>query len=278
MNYITYADKEASLELNSVYIMTAGDANEIKLVVNSVVDWLKREGATVRKMFRYVKVEVPELDGAADLTLEASADRGFSRDVSRLTLSESPEKFMAFSDGRFRRISRLFREGDSGMTVLADISDMIGEERAYCRYQFTGHRMRAFVLGANDCQPWRTEEPAPIILIGDSELSGQLDTIRDCGKEEAIIASNRMTETGPVSAQDCHVFLKYSRIPANVLQFCEGRPGFTTVGPTLIDATGAATVSVLPKGPGESRRVAHGGPLRRHCGRGEDGVRQAESS
>jgi len=248
MNYITYADKEKTLELNSIYIINADDANEIKLVVNNIVDWWRENGSSVENMFRYVKINIPStVDSYKDLTFEASDRRDFTHDVRRLKLSESNDKFSIFENGRYASIPYLIGQEHRGKSVIVDVTSIISDERVFCRFKLGNDTYRTFVLGMNDYSNRKMEVPIPVVLV-DEEIEEKLESLKSCGKNDAAMVYNRRREH-KTSSENLELrmkaYLKYDRVPGNVIEYAENNPEIKVLNETLVDVTDSASFSIL---------------------------------
>lgn len=248
MNYISYIDKENSLELDSIYIVNADNANEIKLVVNNIIDWLKAESLTISSVFKYAKLNVPELDSEQtyDLIVEISSDGKFENAdmVHRLSLQETPRKFKMFKNGVFSNINSRLTSDDFGKSISVDIADFVSDDYTYCRYYFQDLDSRViekhtFALGMNDYQKPIEDIPVPVILI-DDEVTSRLNLLKSCTKTEALGMYNTLAEFDEI--QTYHSYLKFRTVPSNIIQYCNAN-NIPILSDSLIDVTSASSFS-----------------------------------
>lgn len=257
LNYISYEKKMKSLDLkSSIYIINADDANEIKLVVNNIIDWLKREGTSVNNIYKYVKINVPKLNEGKsyDLIFQVSETKTFDK-CDNLIYSENSEKFKIFKDNKFSNCTHLFDSTDADKQILVDISELISDTKIYCRYYFKDNRFetpkKTFVLGNNDFQKLIEESPIPVILIGE-EQNELLDNLKNCSKKDAEKIYNKLKEYNnideTINKKTYKTYLKYERIPNNISGYClENQIEIKIINDTLIDTTNITNLSYAQK-------------------------------
>lgn len=251
LDYISYEDKMKSLDLNSIYIINADDANEIKLVVNNIIDWLKREGTSVNNIYKYVKINVPKLNegNSYDLIFQVSETKTFN-ECDNLIYSENPEKFKIFKNNKFSNCLHLFDSTDADKQILVDISELISDTKTYCRYYFKDNQFetpkKTFVLGSNDFQKLIEESPVPVILIG-SEQNELLDNLKSCSKKDAEKIYNKLKEYNDIDeTNDKKTYLKYEKIPNNIKEYCLENH-IEIINDSLIDVTNITNLSYAQK-------------------------------
>ena len=243
MKKITFENKESLLGLSSRFIVSAEDANEIKTVVNNLVDSYISLQPTMDNMFKYLKINVPTLSTYYDLIIETSPSENFS-ECSSIILSDHPENFMIFESNKFKNIptSSVITPKYEGKIIAADISSIVSDENTYCRYYFKNYIdteeapiYHTFVLGVNDLIKTYTEEepPVPVILINDEHV----EQLKTCSKNEVTNFYNKIAEVSAIVSQSA--YLKYYSIPLDVQKYCEEHGILIVSGSnnSLIDVT-----------------------------------------
>ena len=166
---IKFEDKVPTLPIESEYIITAANINEIKDVVNRLVLKANGQKATFSDLFKFVQIVVPESLTANknyNLLLDFSSTSGFEANtLSSISLSSDSEKFKIFKNNEWESLSNSYvNSNDSGKDLIIDIADnLLPENPTFIRYKFTTSgettEYRSFAVGTNDFQTYLQDIP-----------------------------------------------------------------------------------------------------------------------
>jgi len=172
LKYIEFEDKESTLSIQSEYTITSDEANEIKLVVNNIIDTLRNGILDNKTAYKYLKIVVPESIVFDNITIEVSPNESFSTNNS-INLLQDAESFKIFSNGKYKNVVNLNDVVDS---VVIQLDDLIYQNSDnFGRYWFSknGSRIgeiKTFNLLVNDIQKIREIGLTPLILVNNDEL------------------------------------------------------------------------------------------------------------
>ena len=161
---ITFEDKIDSWALSAQrdFMLTAGDINEIKRVVNSISDEI--QGADnfsgIYRNARFVLPSVIPGDESIDFELQMSSDPLFQDEASTASMKVSDDlsKVEKFENGAWRSVNSLFTSADAGASIKVDIMELLEHRLApyFGRYRFMNEddsfttEWKGFALGAFD--------------------------------------------------------------------------------------------------------------------------------
>ena len=127
MKRITFKEKENSVLTNSLYILNADNINEIKLVINNLIDIFENTDFKFYDVFKFVSISAPQFyeDGEFNLIFEFSTNEtfGFSKTIS---LKNNPELFYIFENGKYVNFKNknTINKNDANKLILIDVSSI----------------------------------------------------------------------------------------------------------------------------------------------------------
>ena len=239
INKISFEDKETSLNLNSVFIVSANDANEIKLVVNNLIDFVNSRAVSIDKAYKYLKFGVPtnlNENESYNIIIESAEDANFSRDIHSISINSISDKFKIFENDVFVDLNRRITKNDAGHAIVADISSILSENRKYYRFHFesmhSSTEYKAFAIGLNDYVDEYDEKPVSIILNRNIESIN----VNDIDKAALLKISQSKLNIGFSDVTAIKAYLKYDRIPNNVRSYLSNNNEISING-NIIDVT-----------------------------------------
>ena len=125
---ITFDDKLSSLMIDSKYVITADNINEIKRVVNSLVDALDYL-QNIKNMCKYISVTLPETLENTKYKFEIGYLNDNNEKVNSIPLNPGNfNKFLVFKDNQFKKPSSdVFTKADESKVILTETSALITE-------------------------------------------------------------------------------------------------------------------------------------------------------
>ena len=134
---ITFQDKQDSwvLNNNSKYVLTAGNVNEIKEVVDNISDTIG--GLNLfSDVYKYARFIIPILNEACEyeLQIEIATNEGFS-DPLTISSVDNANLFYIFDGEDWKSFSSLHKTtltaSDFNKSICADIKELIRAENSY---------------------------------------------------------------------------------------------------------------------------------------------------
>ena len=158
MKRITFKEKENSVLTNSLYILNADNINEIKLVINNLIDIFEKTDFKFYDVFKFVSISAPQFyeDGEFNLIFEFSTNEtfGFSKTIS---LKNNPELFYIFEDGKYVNFKNknTINKNDANKLILIDVSSISlfndienkSNRKYYGRYKFENETITSNYFG-----------------------------------------------------------------------------------------------------------------------------------
>ena len=158
MKRITFKEKENSVLTNSLYILNADNINEIKLVINNLIDIFENTDFKFYDVFKFVSISAPQFyeDGEFNLIFEFSTNEtfGFSKTIS---LKNNPELFYIFEDGKYVNFKNknTINKNDANKLILIDVSSISlfndienkSNRKYYGRYKFENETITSNYFG-----------------------------------------------------------------------------------------------------------------------------------
>lgn len=138
MRKITFENKITSLDINSKYVISSVDVNEIKTVVNSFSNSLTEQVRLDKEKFRYIFINLPKkIDKRHDVEIEVSEDNWLN-DIRTIKLSNNSDKFYIFNNGEFKHLANDYISNvESGKILVINIESLINKPtQISCRFRF----------------------------------------------------------------------------------------------------------------------------------------------
>ena len=126
---ITFDDKLSSLMIDSKYVITADNINEIKRVVNSLVDDVL-DLQNIKIICKYISVTLPEILEDTNYKFEIGYLNDNNEKANLISLnSNNFNKFLVFENDQFKRPSSdIFTKADASKVILTETSALITED------------------------------------------------------------------------------------------------------------------------------------------------------
>ena len=139
---INFENKESSVITNSLYILNAENINEIKDVVNNLIDYFEETDFKFNDVFKFIAISVPKffINGSYELVLELSYNNSFTV-IKKITTKLNKEQFYIFNDGKFENFKNLddkdfVDSSDLEKLVLININENLKDKKYFGRYYF----------------------------------------------------------------------------------------------------------------------------------------------
>lgn len=138
MKKIIFENKLASLDIDSKYIVSSINVNEIKSVVNSVSNTIFEQLELDKINYRYIFIKLPNnIDKKYDIEIETSIDN-WKTDIHTLKLSTDFYDFLIFENGIFKNLQNNYiSPSESGKIIVVNIENLIIKTgKTLCRFKF----------------------------------------------------------------------------------------------------------------------------------------------
>ena len=132
----TFNKKESALDINSIYIITANNINEIIDVINNISNQIELK-AKKTDFFKYLSICIPtNINSDCDLIITFSKNINFLNSIQK-SLSENFSNFLYFNDGQYERYNQTYiNENNAGHIFLFELNnDLIPDNCFYIKYQ-----------------------------------------------------------------------------------------------------------------------------------------------
>ena len=148
MKKITFENKSSSLNIDSKYIITSENVNEIKDVINNISDIIEEWKLSDKLKYKYIFITLPKsISKNYDLEVELSNSNWTDGlEIRILKLSLNPEKFLIFEDGNFNNLTNNYiSSSESGKILIIDIQTLLTNVRNInCRFRFKNNLSNSY--------------------------------------------------------------------------------------------------------------------------------------
>lgn len=222
LRYIEYADKVSALDLSSVYVVSNYDANEIKEVVNNLVNRLAGEQASFSKVFKYAQINIPTTlnsNSTYDMIVQFSTALNFEN-TTEISVSQNSGEFYIFNNNVYNTVSSPFSSALFGKDVLISLEGHVDSEvHTYVRYKFVNTsnsndstEWRSFALGTNDFQKYpvtpQDEIPIAVTINSKDPLSGIIGRSKNY-VSKTVMPATRFTSPSMFASSNFSTYFKY---------------------------------------------------------------------
>ena len=136
-NKITFTNKISNLKINSPYVISANNINEIKRVVNNISDIsnLKISG---NELFKFISIYIPKtLDFRKiyDIEFKFSNDKSFLNSKI-LKLSDNSFKCLKFNEDKYDNfLKRFIDKNEFGTVLIFEINEEIKKNYNFIKFK-----------------------------------------------------------------------------------------------------------------------------------------------
>jgi hypothetical protein len=139
---INFENKESSVITNSLYVLNADNINEIKDVVNNLIEYFEETDFKFNDIFKFFTISVPKffINGSYELVLELSYNNSFTV-IKKITSKLNKDQFFIFDNGKFENFKDLNNKNfvdssDLEKLILININEDIKDKKYFGRYYF----------------------------------------------------------------------------------------------------------------------------------------------
>lgn len=226
---ISFEDKEKSSSIYSNLIMTADDTNEIKHVINSLVDYANAHVASTKTTFKYAEITIPidlNFRYAYDFILELADNISFLNKQT-ISISKRNANFkLLSSDGAWVDCYDLIRSKDVGKTLLVDIEDYLNERHVmFARCKFTAsldkREFQTFAIGVN--VPDQPSQNVPVAFTFSSNNEAALNAAKHLDKDilSKLVLEPINVDSSSIDFSSFKTVLKFNEKPMMDMSGCE---------------------------------------------------------
>lgn len=159
MKKIEFENKVSLLNINSKFVLSAYDINEIKDIINLTSDELKKQIDLNKDKYRYIFITLPEkIDKNYDLEIESSIDN-WENNILLLKLSKNSDNFYIFENGNFSKLENDYISNkNSGKILVIHIESLIlNLNKTQLRFRFKNLRNNEYTKYYSIDQSVKTE-------------------------------------------------------------------------------------------------------------------------
>lgn len=135
---ITFADKESSLKINSQYVLSAPEINEIKKVINNISNEIDLQLKS-SDFFKYLSIYIPQnVQNNSDLSIIFGNNETFTNSIE-IKLSTYSSRFLYFDNvsGTYKSFNKTsINSDDAGKLLLFKLENLIPPNYFYVKYNF----------------------------------------------------------------------------------------------------------------------------------------------